>query len=388
MLKRELVKGKVLIVVFVMWNILYIAPGLFAQAYIVLTLGEQKLLEVEGLERVAVGDPNIADVKLLADGKQVLITAKGIGETNLILWREGQEETRGIRVTSTNPKQIAKEVKQILGDIEGLRVKVVGERVILNGKVLTLEDLKRIQKVSEMFPQVFNFVERSYVLIDTIAEQINTALIRGGITKIKARKVGNKVFMEGDAANDKEKENITQIASALVDDPGHDIVNLVRVGVSETIVIIDALFEEVNELISRRIGFNWGDSAGIDGNFGVVGNIGEGNPNFLGPITLSSNYSLILNVAHQDGNARTLANPKLLCASGGEANFLAGGEIPIPLITADTATVEYKEYGLRLKFNPFVTNDEDITLSIEVEISQVDPSVTVMGTPGFLTRRV
>jgi pilus assembly protein CpaC len=388
MMKKELLKRRFLGLLFLIGAILYMSSSGFAKD-IVLTLGQQKVLEIADLERVAVGDPSIADVKVLADGKQVLIVAKGVGETNLILWRDGQQETRGVRVTSISPKKVAREIKEILGDIEGLQIKPVGERVVLTGTVLTLKDQRKVEKVSEMYGQAFSFVERSYVLSDAIAKQINTALKKGGITKSSARKVGNKIVLEGDASSDQEKENIAQLASALVENPERDLVNIVRVGVSETIVIIDALFEEVSDSVTKQIGINWGDSAVINADFEGMGTLESGkNPNITGISTLSAEYTVILNMAHNDGTARTLANPKLLCASGGEANFLAGGEIPIPLITADTATVEYKEYGIRLKFNPFVTGDEDITISIEVEISRVDPSVTVMDVPGFLTRRV
>jgi pilus assembly protein CpaC len=89
------------------------------------------------------------------------------------------------------------------------------------------------------------------------------------------------------------------------------------------------------------------------------------------------------------GKAWVLAQPKLSAKSGSNATFLVGGEVPIvvPSVLGQTQ-IEYKEYGIRLNINPTVNSSNQVNTSIMAEVSRIDPSVSVQGVPGFLTRRV
>lgn len=89
-----------------------------------------------------------------------------------------------------------------------------------------------------------------------------------------------------------------------------------------------------------------------------------------------------------DGRARILANPKLVCESGGSADFLAGGEIPIVIVTPETRTVEWKTYGIILKLKPTLEEGNRIRTRITAEISTVDHGGGSSDVPGLLTRRV
>ena len=60
---------------------------------------------------------------------------------------------------------------------------------------------------------------------------------------------------------------------------------------------------------------------------------------------------------------RVLANPTLVALSGEQAEFLVGGEYPIPVVqgggggSSTSVTIEYREYGIRLRFEPTVLGD-------------------------------
>jgi pilus assembly protein CpaC len=96
---------------------------------------------------------------------------------------------------------------------------------------------------------------------------------------------------------------------------------------------------------------------------------------------------------------RLLAEPNLVALSGAEASFLAGGEVPIPVVQgggtggAGSISIEFKPFGISLKFRPTVLGDGGIRLEVFSEVSEVSDSVettTQIGpirTPSFLTRR-
>ncbi|HEY3598005.1 MAG TPA: pilus assembly protein N-terminal domain-containing protein [Paraburkholderia sp.] len=102
---------------------------------------------------------------------------------------------------------------------------------------------------------------------------------------------------------------------------------------------------------------------------------------------LASTITSRINFAINNGDAYILAAPELNAKSGGTASFLAGGEVPIPKAGAlGTTDVDYKPYGIKLNIKPVVDANNIISANVQTEISQIDPSVSYGGFPGFLTR--
>jgi pilus assembly protein CpaC len=101
-----------------------------------------------------------------------------------------------------------------------------------------------------------------------------------------------------------------------------------------------------------------------------------------------------LDLAEREGLVTTLAQPNLTALSGETASFLAGGEIPIPLLqgASNTVTVDYKQYGVSLSFTPIVLADGRISMRVRPEVSELSSNgaVTLNGftVPALSTRRV
>ena len=107
----------------------------------------------------------------------------------------------------------------------------------------------------------------------------------------------------------------------------------------------------------------------------------------------SSKFLGIVNALEGSGFAYTLARPSLVALSGQSASFLAGGEIPIPVPSANSNSysIEYKEFGIRLTLTPTVVSHDRIALKVAPEVSELDYNngVTIGGTtvPAFTIRR-
>jgi pilus assembly protein CpaC len=89
---------------------------------------------------------------------------------------------------------------------------------------------------------------------------------------------------------------------------------------------------------------------------------------------MTNNVYSFLRALQNQGALRALAEPNLVAMNGQQASFLAGGEIPVPLITGGNggATVLWKEYGVRLNFKPTILDEQHIRLDIEPEVSSLD----------------
>lgn len=138
---------------------------------------------------------------------------------------------------------------------------------------------------------------------------------------------------------------------------------------------------EISKGSTYQLGIRWPDSLAVTGSWASGGNEGT-------TFTVASDFEARLNLLLADGRARILANPRIVCESGESASFLAGGEIPIVIVTPETRTVEWKTYGVVLKLQPKMDAGDKIRTNITAEISTVDHGSGSSQIPGFLTRRV
>ncbi len=112
-------------------------------------------------------------------------------------------------------------------------------------------------------------------------------------------------------------------------------------------------------------------------------------------------FLALLQAEEQSGRARLLAEPNLLAADRDSASFLAGGELPVPVVQGGLGgaagvgipvTIQYREFGVRLRFAPTIVSDSVITLYVRPEVSSLDYSnaVTLSGfrIPALRSRRV
>ena len=97
----------------------------------------------------------------------------------------------------------------------------------------------------------------------------------------------------------------------------------------------------------------------------------------------STQVQLLLEALETKGAVRTLAEPNLVSLSGQEANFLAGGEYPVPVQSDDGISVEYKPFGIELNFVPRVVDGDLINLQLSAATSTIDPSNGISIAGGF-----
>ena len=148
-----------------------------------------------------------------------------------------------------------------------------------------------------------------------------------------------------------------------------------------TLLSYDLKMIEISRGATTHLGIRWPDSLSVKGKWSY----GTTEDTSLAVV---SDFEARLNLLMADGRAKILANPKLVCESGSSSDFLAGGEIPIVIVTPETRTVEWKTYGIILKIQPEMEHGNRIRTNITAEISTVDHGGGTSDVPGFLTRRV
>ncbi|MBK7860492.1 MAG: pilus assembly protein N-terminal domain-containing protein [Archangiaceae bacterium] len=358
---------------------------------IALGVGTQKVMNIPGIQRIAVGDASIADVKTIGNN-QVLIIGAGEGKTTLLIWKSsGQRVSYTVSVRKQDPNEVISEIKKLLGEIEGVTVRMVGDRIYLDGQAYTSQDAERIDQVVGLYPNVKSFVKIAPNAKKLVAQNLNAAFQKAGLKNVQANVVGATIFLEGSVESQQDLQKAELITKAL----GEKVENLLVVGIKR-MILSEVQFVEIRRDSKDRYGIKYPTDIAGSANAAVIitkdlfpGTFGEGG------LRANANGGSSFSVGFQnnDGYGRLLAQPKLVCASGEKAEFTAGGEVPIPLITNNQFTIEYKPYGVILKLRPTADRNGNIQTEIEAEVSEIDQSVAVSlggsaSVPGFRTRKV
>lgn len=205
---------------------------------------------------------------------------------------------------------------------------------------------------------------------------------------------GDAIYLHGAAGSLADAERAAAIAASLL---GKDakVVNLLQVAVPETDpqVLLRVRFAEVDRTAVQELGANF-ISTGAGNTFGSVTTGQFTPPRFTGNVesgnfTLSDALNIFLfrpdidlaatiRVLQQKKMIEVLAEPNVLAANGKDASFLAGGEFPYPVVQGGGVggnvfvTIQFREFGVRLGFTPFITSRGSIKLRVEPEVSALD----------------
>jgi len=326
-----------------------------------LQVGQSKVLRsAYPITRISVADPEIADIILISE-KEIYVNGLHSGVTNLSIW--GKNRFTSATVTVEADLTLLKEkLHQILPD-QKIAVQAAGGSVVLSGEVSGPQAQDTALSLAASFgggkkEKVVNLLHVGgvqQVMVEVrLAEIDRTVLDQMGINWTALAPQGNIFTQQVNALN--ALSNLIRVFSSGtgVPNPG---------GVSTTYT------QSFSSNLQSIAGFKAG---------GLI-------------------WTMFFNILKQNNLGRVLAEPNLVTTSGQEASFLAGGLYPVPspqpsAIGAATVTVTYQPYGVGLKFTPTVLDGDMIAMKLEPEVSELDPSVTVVvagfSIEGFLVRRM
>ena len=164
-----------------------------------LDVGAQKVLDVKGIQRVAVGDPAVADVHPVGSN-QLLLVGKGEGHTTLLVWSSagGKPELLklDLRVSRQTNAALERALRQTL-PAEDFKVTELNGKRVVEGHVLSVEDMKRLQTLVAGDPDVVLLVDLDRSAQTHLVNRINAELQKQGLKNAHAELVGSRIFLEG-----------------------------------------------------------------------------------------------------------------------------------------------------------------------------------------------
>ncbi|MFH0763257.1 MAG: TonB family protein [Candidatus Omnitrophota bacterium] len=289
---------------------------------LILYMGETKTIPVNNPSRIVIANPKIIDIAG-ATKSEITVSPKAPGSTTLVFLDNFGEQSYQVRVFAEDMQEIKRRIDNLLAQLNlpEVTTQAVNEesKVTLLGRVKTPQDRERI------------------------------ALALGPL---------------------KDKT-----------------IDLLEVKEEESVVEIDVQVLELNKDATDTLGFTWPGSTGnltATDTSGATTTAGQ----FASLLTFNKwtrtamSLTWKLDLLIQEGKARILSRPRLACQSGKEAQLLVGGEKPTFTTTTTeggntSSTVDYKEFGIKLKIKPSVMEEGQIKLSVNVEVSEVGTAETI-----------
>lgn len=283
-----------------------------------LTLGVPKNLDFpKGIKRVAIADDSVANVSVervsgAGNPAKLLLMPIKAGNTSLMVWGTGSDEPRSLLLN------VAPSLHMRADKYEKLTEMALKETVLksVTGSASAEVNASQVQHKSNVVQVEVKIVE---------------------LNKNRLQQAGLNIFSTG--------ANSQGFSFGLLS-PG---------------VASNPNFSGVGGQGGAPGGLQGIGASPFSQAFGLLMNFGK------------ANIGLNLGMLEGSGMARVLAEPTLLAISGQSANFLAGGEVPIPVAQGNGAiNIEYKSYGVGLTVSPTILDNQRIVLKVAPESSELD----------------
>jgi pilus assembly protein CpaC len=305
---------------------------------IVLTAGRSTVLPTEfDITRIAITNPGVADA-VVVQPREVLIDGKSAGTVSLIIWGVARRAQYDVVVepgVSTLQQRL-----QALFPGEDITATVNDEALLLSGRVSSTAVMLKAGEIAQASATKLKVINMLQLPGASGSQQVMLQVRFAEVNRKAVQELGVNLFMGPNGENDYVARTTTSQYTA----PAFD---------RSTTTFSD----------------------------------------FLNLFVMNTKYNIgvVIKALQQKGYFQSLAEPNLIAYNGQEASFLAGGEFPVPVVQGITnaVTIEWKEFGVRLKFTPTIAGDV-IRLKVRPEVSSLDfnNGITLQGfrIPSLISR--
>jgi pilus assembly protein CpaC len=319
----------------------------------------------ERLKRVSVTDPAVADVDVVTP-TQILVHGRSAGEVSLLIWDELERSRSFDLRVDVDVTAAAEQEKSVFPD-EQITVTPSRSAIVLSGHVSSEDVMKRAGSIAEAF-------SKNVVNVLTFGPTGSQEVL----LEVKFAEV--------------DRSALTQFG-----------VNILSTGLGKTIGATTT--GQFGGFGAQRINDAFGTPASPSPNiptpttgsptetFSTQNQISDVLNLFL--FNPEIHLGVVVKALQQKNLLQILAEPNLIAVNGKEASFLAGGEFPFPIVQPGqgftAVTIQFKEFGVKLRFKPVIMPSGNIHLNVTPEVSTLDfaNALTISGftVPALSTRR-
>ncbi len=293
---------------------------------VLLYAGQVQVLDMPNVSRIAVGNGGVLKAQVIESGQVVLI-GQSAGTTTLRVWtRAGNQQSYEVTVRTNEAVRAARDIQDMLAAEPGLKVSQYDGHVLIEGDYKDPATSRKLEAIAKMYPQIV-------------------------VSMVPDHKIQVPVPLE-------------------------------------KMVYLDVRLVEVRKNALEQLGIQW--ASPVTGpSFKLSGNaVPHAARSWSTAFGIATDLTSMLNILENNGDSWTLAEPRVSCKSGGDAKFVVGGEIPIPVVSGlGQTSVIYKQYGVILEFHPVADDQGNVSSKIVAEVSQPDQQFTNQGFIAFRQNR-
>jgi pilus assembly protein CpaC len=318
-----------------------------------MTVGKSLVIDypVE-IGRISTSSPEVVDA-VPATSKEFLLHGKGHGSATVVVWaKNGARTMYNVTVEhNTDP------IKRLLQDTfpnEEIKIQSARDSITLIGKVSSKEVADRAVAIAT--PMAKTVVSNLTIAAPPVEKQIVLKVKFAELNRTRVQQFGVNLLSTG-ALNTPGRVTTGQFPAPTAREVSGTIGGSLQ-GSTSDFTLSDAL------------------------------NIFAFRPDL--------NLGAVVRALQNEDVLQILAEPNLVTTNGKEASFLVGGEFPLPVLqgggNAGAVTIQFREFGIRLTFNPQLTGNGTIRMYVKPEVSTIDlaNAVQVSGftIPALATRRM
>jgi pilus assembly protein CpaC len=349
--------------------------------------GQSVIVQAPGLLRVAVGDEAIAGIVPIGT-REIVVNGKGAGRTTLFVWTAAGRRNYVVTVTEQALDDLRQMILSAI-DIPGVRVEEFANSVVVSGTVSTGDDLVQIADIVTRFTPIA--ASDKYTVVDavTVARPMGPlqALFASNPATASVtveRDATGGIVVSGTVPDRTTAEmvlaNVKALGAPFLAPDGKVIDRLQTSTTSQVDVKVYVL--EVDDTALNQLGVNLQAATYSNPTTFTLGTPvfpvveaarGVGQALGIGGFFRTTTLAPTLNLIITSGHAKVLSSPNLVTLPGHKADFLVGGEIPIPVSTGpQQIAIQYKEYGVRLTVTPTILPGGEVETVIAPEVSDLD----------------
>jgi Flp pilus assembly secretin CpaC len=350
--------------------------------------GQSVIVRTPGLTRVAVGDAKIAGVVAIGN-TEIVLNGKTSGRTTLFVWTNTGRHTYFVTVTEQYLEDLQRMLQSAI-TLPSVRVDEYENSLVLNGTVSNSDDLVQLANVVSRFAPIAAAGKYSIVNAVTAPNPMSTlqsslASSPATASVTVARDMKGDLVVSGGVPDRATAEMVLSkarmLSGAYLATDAKVIDRLETATTSQVDVKVYIL--EVDDTAMKQLGISLQSATFLPNSNGFT--LGQPafpfveSPSLIGKafaigsffrtITLAPTLNLVIN----SGHAKLLSSPNLVTMPGHQADFLVGGQIPIPFASGpQQIAIEYKDFGVRLKVTPTILGNGNIETVIAPEVSDLD----------------
>ncbi len=393
------------------------ATGVVAQEKeleVAVGIDEIQKIDFDYSQKVLIGNESLLKLTIIPNRKEIIFKGIKPGRTNVTI-RDTVGDVRliyNVMITASGKSNIVSELRELIGDVEGLDITIKGGKVLVSGEIVVPDDIGRVSKVLVNYQNdVLTLIELSPQTQRVIARKMADELARNNLKDVTVRVVNKAYWLEGVVSSKSKKDLAEEIANSYLppkistlssqdnrfqtvkDKP--DIYNFIAINEKKEaqpppkMVKVTAQFVELSKGYNKVFGFKWAPLMGDDESSISVGPTSDGSlsTNSKGTLTatITSLFPKLLS-AKGANYARVIQSGMIVMRDQQTGTINKDTTIPFAIGSGDFTKATEAKIQFNLSVTPKLLEQEQMEMAVNLTVSTQAGSSS--GTPLVTTNSI